>query len=385
MRRKVDELRRRAAGEAAGGAEDDLVIHTLPEGPSPRKGPVGGSTALHLLVIFLIVLGSLRNQSPPEPPQGLNLVFEQPVTTQDEPIPPIVPPKPAPRAERRPAPAEPKPAERKPIAPPVVPKEIPPPVPLPPPTRMGEQVPIPHLPVPGKVPPEEGKSGKPGPPAEEKPLEKPGTPDGTNDSDRGAGGPGTSGTPGGGPGSGPGSGIVEGGTHGSIEVPPLGGGPLTHPGTGGGGHRRGLNYSVPVDSGAFGDFSFDDKDYDWADYWSQMYWAIWRAWMNRLYVGLPAFDRWSFQRRATALKGSVLIRFVIERSGAVSSITVLEPSSMPPLDDSAQTALKEVILPRLPEDFTKNSEGVTGRFIMEIDDLNGWKEYMKYQKYRGIF
>jgi TonB family protein len=116
-----------------------------------------------------------------------------------------------------------------------------------------------------------------------------------------------------------------------------------------------------------------------------MYWAIWRAWMNRLFVTLPAFDRWSFQKRVSDLKGSVLIRFVIERNGSVSSIQILEPSIMPPLDESAAAALKEVILPRLPEDFPKDAEGVTGRFTMDIENEAGWKEYMKYQKFKGIF
>jgi hypothetical protein len=385
MRRKVDELRRRAAGEAADGADEDLAIHPLPEGPSPRKGPVGVSTAIHLLVIFLIILESLRSEKPPEPPQGLNLVFEQPDTTPDEPIPPLIKPRQQPRREARPAPAEPKPAARNPVTPPAVPKEIPPPTPVPPPTRMGELVPIPHLPVPGKVPPEEGKSGKPGPPAQEKPLEKPGTPDGTNDRDLGAGGPGRTGTPAAGPGVGPGSGVVQGESRGSIPVPPLGGGPSTHAGTGGGGERRGLNYSLPIQNGVFGDFSFDDKDYDWNDYYSQMYWAIMYKWLNCIYKGLPRFEQWAAIHHTTTLGGTLLVHFVIERNGKVSTTTIIEPSIMLPLDQSAVCGLTEAILPPLPADFTKDSEGITGRFIMENGEMNDWKEFMKYQKYRGIF
>ena len=96
------------------------------------------------------------------------------------------------------------------------------------------------------------------------------------------------------------------------------------------------------------------------------------------------FDRWSFQNHTTNLKGTVLIRFIIERSGEVSSITVLEPSVMLPLDDSAKDALKEAILPRLPDDFTKDREGVTGQFTVEGDLL-----YLKFDlrqgKERGSF
>ncbi len=254
---------------------------------------------------------------------------------------------------------------------------------------MGEPVPVPHLPVPGTVPPEDRKTGKPGPPTDQKepPKVLPGDENGANETDSGfgkEGGPGA-GERDGMPGAADGSGVVAGGPTGSVTVPRLKGGVPGASGSGGGGRRRGLNLELPPESGAFGDFAFDDKDYDWNDYYSQMYWSIWRAWHNRLYVMTPIFERWSVQHHVAQLKGSVLIRFVIQRSGAVTSIEVLEPSNMPPLDDSAQTALKEVILPRLPDDFPKDSEGVTGRFLMEIPDVPSFKEGLRYMKYRGVF
>jgi TonB family protein len=105
-----------------------------------------------------------------------------------------------------------------------------------------------------------------------------------------------------------------------------------------------------------------------------MYYAILRAWYNRLYLTTGNFERWSYQHGNANLNGKVLVRFVIERSGAVSSIEVLEPSVMLPLDESAQGALKEVILPRLPANFPKEREAVTGRFIIEGGDVGGFKQ-----------
>jgi TonB family protein len=146
-----------------------------------------------------------------------------------------------------------------------------------------------------------------------------------------------------------------------------------------------LNLQLTSIGGTFGDFSFEDTDYDWNDYHSQMYYLILTRWYNRLYVMLPLFERWAFQKRVQGLKGSVLIRFVIERSGTVSSIDVLEPSPMPPLDESARSALKEVILPRLPDDFKKDREAVTGRFLLDIDDVGYWHREMMVLKDAGKF
>jgi TonB family protein len=253
---------------------------------------------------------------------------------------------------------------------------------------MGEQVPVPHLPAPGSIPPDASAKlrpppGSPGDPETPKPGGEP--EGGSSFEGREAARAGGASPDPGGPGPADAGGTVAGTPTGGLEVPRLGGGARPDGEGRGAGGRRGLDLSLPPGRGAFGDFSFEDKDYDWSDYWSQMYWAIWRAWMNRLYVGISSFDRWSVQRRTQTLKGTVLIRFVIERNGSVSVIEVLEPSVLGPLDDSAQAALKEAILPRLPDDFTKESEAVTGRFSMEIDSLHSWREELKYMKYRGVF
>jgi len=116
-----------------------------------------------------------------------------------------------------------------------------------------------------------------------------------------------------------------------------------------------------------------------------MYWAILRAWYNRLYLMTGNFERWSYLKGQRYLRGTVLIRFVIDRSGAVSTIEVLETQGMTPLDESAKGALKEVILPRLPADFAKDHEAVTGRFIMDVDDVGDFKQGLAWGKRQGEF
>jgi TonB family protein len=373
---------------------DEVPVHPLPDAPRERRGPIGFSTIFHVLVILALILESRRpHEARPEVKPDVTIEFKEPVlaTKPEEkvampPQPKAAPPKAQERPLAPPAPEVKPPVAAKPITPPPVPKEIPPPEPLPKPTRMGELVPVPHIPVPGTVPPEEGKSGRPGPPQPEKTEpEKSGDEKGTNETDPGFG-------PGAGPGAGgaespldAGTGQIKGDTTGNLIVPRPKGGLQKGPGTEGGGRRHGLNLELPPESGAFGDFAFDDKDYDWSDYYSQMYWSIWRAWHNRLYAMTPIFERWSVQHHTRELKGSVLVRFVIERSGSVSTIEVLEASTLKPLDDSAQAALREVILPPLPDDFPKDREGVSGRFLMEVPDLESFKYGLRMMKYRGIF
>jgi len=382
----------RPVGMRAGSVEVPFPDPLLPEEPRRKRGPYSVSIVAHVLIIALVIARTtwmaahLEASSAPDP--GIFIALQEPLPEPAPTKPPIAPPTASKPSRSEPAPREEAPRpQAQPLTPPAVPKELPPETPLPPPTRMGELVPVPHYPVPGTVPPEEQKTGKAGAPGEKTPPPEPvGKPDGTSDTDAGAGsltGPGS-------PSAGDeepsrDTGLLREKFYGGLDIPSHGYG-RSKQGSGdkeGGGSRRGIDFRVP--GGDLGDFSFEDKDYDWNDYHSQMYYAILRAWYNRLYLTTANFERWSYLKGGRALRGSVLIRFVIERTGAVSSIEVLEPSVMPPLDESARAALKEVILPRLPADFPKDREGVTGRFIMDVDDLGYFKQGLAYQKSRGLF
>jgi outer membrane biosynthesis protein TonB len=183
MRRKVDELRRDAAWRQAPDADEE-PLHALPDAPIQRRGPFSVSAGLHLLVLFLLLVTSWISGPPPTVKPDLSIVFQEPAAPHPAPAAPLPPP---PRAQsppvrpRAPEAAPPREAKRPPITPPAVPKELPPPTPLPPPKRMGEQVPVPHYPVPGTVPPA-GKVREPAPPEQPR-QQAAGTPEGDREKD----------------------------------------------------------------------------------------------------------------------------------------------------------------------------------------------------------
>lgn len=380
-------------GPAAGAptAPPDYVDPLLPELPREKRGPFSVSIAAHALVIALVIartswMAAHLEASPAPVDPGVFVALQVPQPEPEPAKPPIQAPVHPKEARSAPEP-EPQRQEAPPLTPPPVPKQLPPQAPLPEPTRMGEIVPVPHYPVPGTVPPEEQKTGKAGAPGEKAPPPEPiGSPSGTNETNGGAGaltGPGS-------PSAGDDdpsrdSGLIREKFLGGLDIRSHRSGRAKQGSSEseGGGARRGIDFRVP--GGDLGDFSFEDKDYDWNDYHSQMYYAILRAWYNRLYLMTGNFERYSYLKGGRALRGKVLIRFVIERSGAVSSIEVLEASVMPPLDESARGALKEVILPRLPADFPKEREAVTGRFIMDIDDVGLFKQELAWGKRQGEF
>lgn len=127
----------------------------------------------------------------------------------------------------------------------------------------------------------------------------------------------------------------------------------------------------PATGFGVGNLVFESRDYDWNDYARQIYFAIWRAWHNRLYQTVDDFEKWSHEGNQFLLDHQTQIRFVIEGSGQVTGIAIEFPSGCVPLDDSAADALAEVILPPLPADFPRDSEVVHARFIAfaEIRDL----------------
>jgi TonB family protein len=105
-----------------------------------------------------------------------------------------------------------------------------------------------------------------------------------------------------------------------------------------------------------GTLSFDTKGFDWGPYARRIYWIIWTNWHARM---PPAIY--------TGVKGTVTVRFIIEKNGTLSGIRILSPSGVPAYDNAATLALEASNpLPPLPESFPRESEGVTGRFLYNM-------------------
>jgi len=120
-----------------------------------------------------------------------------------------------------------------------------------------------------------------------------------------------------------------------------------------------LRYDNPVGglSGPTGGLSFDTPGFDWGPYARRIYWIIWTNWTR----GWPPAAR-------AGLEGMVTVRFRIERSGAITGITVLSESGTPAFDTCATLALEASNpLPPLPDDFPKDSEGITARFLYNME------------------
>jgi TonB family protein len=133
-----------------------------------------------------------------------------------------------------------------------------------------------------------------------------------------------------------------------------------------------------------GNLQFESRDYDWGDYGRAIYVAIWRAWYNRLLISAGVFERWSTQNREPNLDHQTVVRFVIERSGEVTEVSVETPSGCYPLDDSAADALRAVILPPLPSDFPREQERVRATFLAQ-GEVRMLRPNLEWLKSRGYF
>jgi len=142
--------------------------------------------------------------------------------------------------------------------------------------------------------------------------------------------------------------------------------------------------ALPTTGFGMGNLRFESTDFDWADYGRQIYMAIWRAWHNRLYVTTNEFDKWAHRERNWYLNHGAAVRFVIERNGQVTGITVEAASGCLPLDQSAADALEEVLLPPLPAAFPRDREVVHARFITR-GDVRTMKQILVHYKQLGLF
>lgn len=121
-----------------------------------------------------------------------------------------------------------------------------------------------------------------------------------------------------------------------------------------------LRFDNPVGglSGPSGGLSFDTKGFDWGPYARKIYWIIWANWTR----GWPPAAR-------AGLTGVSTVRFRIHRDGTISAITILDSSGTEAFDTCATLALEASSpLPPLPADFTKESEGITARFLYNLSE-----------------
>jgi len=110
-------------------------------------------------------------------------------------------------------------------------------------------------------------------------------------------------------------------------------------------------------AGPTGGLSFDTPGFDWGPYARKIYWIIWTNWTQ----GWPP-AAWA------GLQGVVTVRFRIMRDGQVTGITLIDSSGTPAFDTCATVALEASSpLPPLPEEFPKDSEGITARFLYNME------------------
>jgi hypothetical protein len=154
---------------------------------------------------------------------------------------------------------------------------------------------------------------------------------------------------------------------------------------GGGTGRGGITMpNLPASGFGVGNLEFEGRDYDWESYGRQIHGIIWRAWHNRLLITSSVFEKWASENRIWILDHRNGVRFTILKSGQVVDVAIETPSGCYPLDDSATDALREVVLPPLPEDFQRDSETVHAQFIAE-GEIRGMKEYLQQMKDAGFF
>ena len=156
-------------------------------------------------------------------------------------------------------------------------------------------------------------------------------------------------------------------------------------GTGNAGQGKGRGVPMFGTTGfGVGNLEFESRDYDWNDYYRQIYLAILSAWYSRLYQTEERFEKFALDRQDWTLDHSARIRFTILRSGQVVNVAVEGESGCVPLDDSAVDALREVVLPALPQDFKRDRETVHGGFIA-IGDVRGMRRSLEAARAQGIF
>jgi TonB family protein len=117
-----------------------------------------------------------------------------------------------------------------------------------------------------------------------------------------------------------------------------------------------FNNPAYLRGGSYGTMSFDTQGFPWGDYARKIYLVI----RNNWYARIPLAAQ-------NGIRGWVCQRFVIEKSGVISSVQTVRPSGVPPFDRSSSDALgASSPLPPLPPDFPQPREGVTFCFYYNM-------------------
>ena len=148
----------------------------------------------------------------------------------------------------------------------------------------------------------------------------------------------------------------------------------------------GTDFNVGGGGGFFGDLHFESNDYDWSDYSTKVYFAVYRSWLRELYGRVSRFERDQALRNLQTLDGDVYIRFTLKRDGSVEDLEVLRPSVLPALDDASSAAIRRAVLPALPSDFPRNQERVTYRFrIIGFESARQLQMQLEQSRWAGEF
>lgn len=151
--------------------------------------------------------------------------------------------------------------------------------------------------------------------------------------------------------------------------------------------RRVPDFDVDVTGGLWADnIKFDSKDYNWEEYSTKLYFAVYRAWLRELLGRVRRFERDQILNDLTLIEGQASIRFTIQRDGAAEGVMVVDPSVIPTLDEASRAAIERAVIPPLPIDFPRDSEGVTFRFVISgFETAAQIERQLKYLQYRGEF
>jgi TonB family protein len=366
--------------------------------PAPERSPWAGllvSVAVHAVFVLLLVMQATRFDERPPPPEkepDVALSFQEPRPPIEIPF-PVAPPRPP-----RPA-SPPPPAAQPPAAQPSAPdapllgwnskqgreegKAVRPPGPEgpihapPPPGGGAAAMPQDAIPEPPSTAAEQVDPTKPpAAPAEE----------GRQGLERSADGDVPSSQP---AEEQPSTPRTEPPSARRYEVPDR---PRPGEGSGGTGRGRGTgpgagpDFNQKITGGLFGDLHFDSGDYNWSEYTTKVYFAVYRAWLRELLGRARRFERDQNLLRLPDLDGVVAIHFFLTRPGPVESVEVVRPSPIPTLDEASAAALRRAVMPPLPSDFPRDREGVTFTFrISGFETATQLERQLEWAQANGEF
>jgi TonB family protein len=140
--------------------------------------------------------------------------------------------------------------------------------------------------------------------------------------------------------------------------------------------RRVPDFDVPATGGFWADdIKFESTDYDWSNYSTKLYFAIYRAWLRELLGRVRRFERDQALEGLPRIEGSVAIAFTIVREGESRRLEIVDPSVLPTLDEASSKAIQRAVIPPLPRDFPRDEERVTFRFR-----LAGWESAQQIER-----